>query len=72
MVVTTTNAYVFLYYTQAQTHTGDDITKGKQPLGNRLYRYELSDNNSKLANPKLLLDLPASPGAIGYHQKCWD
>jgi glucose/arabinose dehydrogenase len=62
----TTNAYVFLYYTQAQTHTGDDITKGKQPLGNRLYRYELSDNNnSKLVNPKLLLDLPASPGAIG-------
>jgi glucose/arabinose dehydrogenase len=55
--------YVFLYYTQAQTHTGDDITEGKQPLGNRLYRYELSDN--KLVNPKLLLDLPATPGAIG-------
>jgi len=32
--------YVFLYYTQAQTRTGDDITEGKQPLGNRLYRYE--------------------------------
>jgi aldose sugar dehydrogenase len=62
---TTTNAYVFLYYTQAQTHTSDDITEGKQPLGNRLYRYELSDNNSKLVHPKLLLDLPASPGAIG-------
>src|SRR6187200_1105822 len=61
----TTNAYVFLYYTQAQTHTSDDITEGKQPLGNRLYRYELSDNNSKLVHPKLLLDLPASPGAIG-------
>ena len=30
------------------------------PLGNRLYRYELVDN--KLVNPKLLLDLPASPG----------
>src|SRR5262249_52882424 len=55
--------YVFLYYTQAQTHTGDDITEGKQPLGNRLYRYELTDN--KLVNPKLLLDLPATPGAIG-------
>jgi len=53
----------FLYYTQAQTHTGDDITEGKQPLGNRVYRYELIDN--KLANPKLLLDLPATPGAIG-------
>jgi glucose/arabinose dehydrogenase len=59
----TTTAYVFLYYTQAQTHTGDDITAGKQPLGNRLYRYEL--NNNKLLNPKLLLELPATPGAIG-------
>jgi aldose sugar dehydrogenase len=59
-----TTTYVFLYYTQAQTHTGDDITEGKQPLGNRLYRYELINNN-KLVNPKLLLDLPATPGAIG-------
>ena len=61
----TTNTYIFLYYTQAQTHTSDDITEGKQPLGNRIYRYELSDNKSKLVNPKLLLDLPAFPGAIG-------
>ena len=30
-------------------------------MGNRLYRYELVDN--KLVNPKLLLDLPAVPGA---------
>jgi glucose/arabinose dehydrogenase len=58
-----TTGYVFLYYTQAQTHTGDDITEGKQPLGNRLYRYELIGN--KLVNPKLLLNLPATPGAIG-------
>jgi aldose sugar dehydrogenase len=58
-------AYVFLYYTQAQTNTGDDITEGKQPLGNRLYRYELNKDNNKLMNPKLLLDLPATPGAIG-------
>ena len=55
--------YVFLFYTKAQTHTGDDITDGKQPLGNLLYRYELINN--KLVNPKLLLDLPAAPGAIG-------
>jgi glucose/arabinose dehydrogenase len=55
--------YVFLYYTQASTHTGDDITEGKQPLGNRVYRYELIDN--KLVTPKLLLSLPATPGAIG-------
>ena len=58
-----TTTYVFLYYTQAQTHTGDDITEGKQPMGNRLYKYELIDN--RLVNPKLLLDLPAIPGAIG-------
>lgn len=61
--VNTTTTYVFLYYTQARTHTGDDISEGKQPLGNRVYRYELIDN--KLVNPRLLLDLPATPGAIG-------
>jgi aldose sugar dehydrogenase len=59
----TTIAHVFVYYTQAQTNTGDDVREGKQPLGNRLYRYEL--HNNKLVNPKLLLDLPAFPGAIG-------
>ena len=59
----TITTYVFLYYTQARTHTADDITEGKQPLGNRVYRYELIDN--KLVNPKLLLNLPATPGAIG-------
>ena len=57
------NKYVFLYYSQDQSHTGDDITEGKQPLGNLLYRYELINN--KLINPKLLLNLPAIPGAIG-------
>jgi len=32
------------------------------PAGNRLYRYDLDlDNNNKLTNPKLLLNLPASP-----------
>ena len=30
------------------------------PLGNRVYRYDLVGD--KLANPKLLLDLPALPG----------
>jgi aldose sugar dehydrogenase len=58
-----TATYIFLYYTEAPTKDGDDITEGKQPLGNRLYRYELINN--KLLNPKLLLDLPATPGAIG-------
>src|SRR3954466_7132569 len=59
------NEYIFLYYTQAQMYTPDLATEGKQPTGNRLYRYDLSDNNTKLVNPKLLLDLPAIPGAIG-------
>ena len=36
-------------------------SKENEPLGNRLYRYELVDN--KLVNPKLLLDLPTSSGA---------
>jgi len=36
------------------------MTDGKAPLGNRLYRYELV--NDKLVNPKLLLDLPTTPG----------
>ena len=59
--------YVFLYYTEVQGQDGDDITKGKEPLGNRLYRYELVNN--KLVNPKLLVDLPAIPGAIGIGGK---
>ena len=45
--------YVFLYYTEAEEDGGD-------PVGNRLYRYELVGN--KLINPKLLLDLPYLPG----------
>jgi glucose/arabinose dehydrogenase len=49
-------AYVFLYYTESKTPNGE-------PIGNRLYRYELINN--KLVNPKLLLDLPALPGP--YH-----
>jgi aldose sugar dehydrogenase len=46
--------YIFLYYTEAKDEDGGD------PVGNRLYRYELVDN--KLVNPKLLLDLPYLPG----------
>ncbi|HKQ22663.1 MAG TPA: PQQ-dependent sugar dehydrogenase [Nitrososphaeraceae archaeon] len=58
--------YIFLYYTQS-TKDGNDICplayrceSGTEPLGNRLYRYELSDD--KLVNPRLLLSLPATPG----------
>jgi glucose/arabinose dehydrogenase len=48
--------YVFVYFTEMPDADGSDIT-GTIPLGNRLYRYELDDN--KLANGKMLLDLPA-------------
>jgi aldose sugar dehydrogenase len=51
--------YVFLYFTEIDGNDGDD-RKGKVPVGNRLYRYELV--NDKLVNPVLLLDLPAIPG----------
>jgi len=52
---------VFLYFTEARTHDGDDANKKPvNPIGNRLFRYDLADNN--LINPKLLLNLPALPG----------
>ena len=58
---------VFLYYTESKERDGNDdcntstnCNKGNDPLGNRLYRYELI--HDKLMNPKLLLDLPATPG----------
>jgi aldose sugar dehydrogenase len=63
--------YIFLYYTESATNDGSDncprnnyCYPGNEPLGNRLYRYELNNNNShnELVNPKLLLDLPATPG----------
>ncbi|HYY66715.1 MAG TPA: PQQ-dependent sugar dehydrogenase [Nitrososphaeraceae archaeon] len=61
--------YIFLYYTESATKDGSDncprnnyCYPGNEPLGNRLYRYELDNTNNKLINPKLLLDLPATPG----------
>ena len=70
-------SYVFLYYTQSGGgKTGDsapnntaNTTSGIEPAGNRLYRYTLdkSNNDIKLTNPLLLLNLPAipSPGREG-------
>ena len=54
--------YVFLYYTESNGKDGTDESEngGIEPLGNRLYRYELV--NEKLVNPKLLVDLPVNPG----------
>ena len=53
--------YVFLYYTETKSRDGEDL-KGGDPLGNRLYRFELVKD--KLINPKLLLDLPSTPGSV--------
>jgi aldose sugar dehydrogenase len=59
------HTYVFLYYTQSGGGKNDDDRPGPeggigiQPLGNRLYRYDLVGN--ELVNPKLLLNLPAIP-----------
>lgn len=52
---TSNKTHVFLYYTE----------KGpakEEVLGNRIYKYELNDNGTKLLTPKLLLDLPGKPG----------
>ena len=58
--------YVFVYYTESKKRDGTDLchttyycVPGTEPIGNRLYRYELA--NDKLVNPKLLLHLPVIP-----------
>jgi aldose sugar dehydrogenase len=59
--------FVFLFYTESKNDGNDKCysatvcDEDTNPYGNRLYRYEL--DNDKLVNPKLLLDLPAAPGA---------
>ena len=68
--VDTTEKYIFIYLTESKTSTDSTdkcpppepyyCDKEGEPLGNRLYRYELDDN--QLINGKLLLDLPAKPG----------
>jgi glucose/arabinose dehydrogenase len=51
-----TNIFLFL----SESHNKDTmvIRGGEEPLGNRLYRYELAGDS--LTNPQLLLDLPYS------------
>ncbi|HYO05975.1 MAG TPA: PQQ-dependent sugar dehydrogenase, partial [Phototrophicaceae bacterium] len=46
--------FVFLYFTASSSGDGGSAD------GNRLYRYELIDN--ELVNPKILLNLPSGPG----------
>lgn len=56
--------FVFLFYTESGNgEDASDIEKGVDPLGNRLYQYEIVDG--KLINPLLLLDLPADPVKAG-------
>ena len=63
--------FIFLFFTQSRSNEGKDICPkdvdifpycrpGNDPLGNMVYRYQL-DDKKRLVNPKLLLDLPASP-----------
>jgi aldose sugar dehydrogenase len=69
--------YVFLYYTEAESETVEEGTEEEdgnngdreernrdsgEPVGNRLYRYELSEEGNELMNPKRLLDMPYKPG----------
>jgi glucose/arabinose dehydrogenase len=63
-----TTAYVFLYYTQAQRNTGDDITEGKQPLSNRLYRYDIDQTEKQHIAPVHPNDLVHFAGKGKYHQ----
>jgi aldose sugar dehydrogenase len=65
----TNTTQVFLYLTESKKADGEDdcplnnyCNPGNDPLGNRLYRYDLDEMNGNLVNPKLLLDLPAIPG----------
>jgi glucose/arabinose dehydrogenase len=64
---TANKEYIFVYYTEARDGRGDGEDKcfspskcipGYLPNGNRLYRYELSDNGSKLINQKLIFSWP--------------
>jgi glucose/arabinose dehydrogenase len=51
--------YVFLFFTESINNDSDE---DGETIGNRLYRYELDQDEQELVNPKLLLDLPATPG----------
>ena len=51
----TQNPYVFLFFTEAGQQ------KVISPMANRVYKYELIDNNTRLVNPTLLIELPSLP-----------
>jgi aldose sugar dehydrogenase len=50
---TMTATKVFLYFTEAS---------GKEPLRNRIYRYDWDGKNHLLSSPKLIFDVSALPG----------
>lgn len=58
---------IYIYYTEANV-TSDKCPKPDNclpevpPTGNRLYKYELVQDRTRLVNPRLVLDLPAVPG----------
>jgi aldose sugar dehydrogenase len=60
--------HVFVSFTETKVEGSDICPKpsyclpGHDPIGNRLYRYELVNN--KLVNPRLLLDVAAVPGLV--------
>jgi aldose sugar dehydrogenase len=66
----TIHPYVLIFFTQSKSSKDavDNCSPSwpyyceqkNEPLGNRLYRYEVENN--RLVNPKLLMDLPATPG----------
>jgi aldose sugar dehydrogenase len=55
----TSPTYVYLYLTESED---DDVNTKNQPVRNRVYRYEFSNN--QLLNPKLVLDLPHGSRSI--------
>jgi len=57
--------YVYLYFTESETYDGEDSIEGRQPLGSRLYRYNLQDD--KISDPKLFLDLQISNQQAPIH-----
>ena len=54
----TNSTNIFLFFTEAEKSTSS-TSKDVTSVGNRVYKYELVDN-TKLANPTLLLDLSAT------------
>jgi len=51
------NDMVFLYYTESSSSSEDN-----ESLRNKVYKYQWNEEEKILVNPKLILDLPASPG----------